>query len=175
MIQNFGYVPPQKLKINLIFLMMANCCWRIHAVLLVYHLLILVRNIFFLYSTMVGIMCPGCFFMSSIILDRYGTNVYVPIGYPRTLQKFSHRKYSCHHRCLNDTVQKYAAIEQLLLPNQKEWWRVNPSVYWKESDNLSNTASKMIECTKVLFIPGKNCTNVPCQRKENKGKKNGGE
>ena len=56
-ILNFGYAPPQNLKINLIFQRIRFCCRRILPVLLSPHFLILVNIIFFFIPMVAIIMC----------------------------------------------------------------------------------------------------------------------
>ena len=58
---NFGYAPPQKLKINLTFQERKYYYWRILPVLLSYHSIELVGKKNSYDSTMVGMNASGCF------------------------------------------------------------------------------------------------------------------
>jgi len=95
---NFGYAPIKKLKINHNFREMMHCCRRIHAVLLLYHLLILVEIVFFFF-VVTGIPSSVFdFFVSSIILDPYGTNFTYARNTHDSLHSRPHRNKPCHKR-----------------------------------------------------------------------------
>ena len=65
---NFGYAPPQMLRINFTFQEQMFCYRRIHAVLLSYHSIELVGKKNSYDSTMVGMNASGCFCVVAIFL-----------------------------------------------------------------------------------------------------------
>ena len=68
---NFGYAPPQKLKINLTFQEQKFYYRRIRLVLLSHHSIELVEKYYFYDSTMVvGIMC-GVFFCVGVNIFKF--------------------------------------------------------------------------------------------------------